>query len=230
MAFASKALPAILALGGLTTLATALPAQAQSACGVGVFDASVLDTSFSCVAGDKIYSNFISLAGTEPLPANFRFSIIDADPEHTVSTIGTFSGGAAAGGGGVAKTYGMGYKVSIVPGEPRVITSFTTDFTLTEGLNNTKTLQAVVPAAGTATAIRTNGTAPSVPVTISPGATSVDFISQMVVSATTVQVTGWNDTVFQTDPNVVPGPLPILGAGIAFGYSRKLRSRIKALS
>jgi hypothetical protein len=52
----------------------------------------------------------------------------------------------------------------------------------------------------------------------------------MVVSATTVQVTGWNDTVFQTDPNVVPGPLPILGAGIAFGYSRKLRSRIKALS
>jgi hypothetical protein len=25
-----------------------------------------------------------------------------------------------------------------------------------------------------------------------------------------------------------PGPLPVLGAGAAFGFSRKLRSRIKA--
>ncbi len=25
----------------------------------------------------------------------------------------------------------------------------------------------------------------------------------------------------------VPGPLPILGAGVAFGYSRRLRKRIK---
>jgi|688.fasta_scaffold290802_1 hypothetical protein len=230
MALAFKALPAVLALGGFSALATALPAQAQTDCGFGVFTASVLNTSFSCVAGDKIYSNFTSLAGTNALPENFRFSIIDAAPQHTISTLGTFSGGAAIGGGGVAKTYGIGYRVSIAPGEPRVISSFTTDFTLTEGLNNIKTLQAILPPAGTATAIRTNGTAPSVPVAITPGATSVDFISQMVVSATTVQVTGWNDTLFQTDANVVPGPLPILGAGIAFGYSRKLRSRIKALS
>lgn len=28
----------------------------------------------------------------------------------------------------------------------------------------------------------------------------------------------------------VPGPLPVLGAGAAFGFSRKLRSRIKASS
>lgn len=25
-----------------------------------------------------------------------------------------------------------------------------------------------------------------------------------------------------------PGPLPVLGAGVAFGFSRKLRQRIKA--
>jgi hypothetical protein len=30
------------------------------------------------------------------------------------------------------------------------------------------------------------------------------------------------------DFHQVPGPLPILGAGAAFGLSRKLRSRIKA--
>lgn len=35
-------------------------------------------------------------------------------------------------------------------------------------------------------------------------------------------LTGFTDTVTQT-----PGPLPILGAGAAFGFSRKLRRRIK---
>jgi hypothetical protein len=32
----------------------------------------------------------------------------------------------------------------------------------------------------------------------------------------------------QGTPSTVPGPLPLLGAGMAFGFSRKLRSRIKA--
>jgi hypothetical protein len=32
----------------------------------------------------------------------------------------------------------------------------------------------------------------------------------------------------QTTIDKVPGPLPLLGAGMAFGFSRKLRSRIKA--
>jgi hypothetical protein len=31
-----------------------------------------------------------------------------------------------------------------------------------------------------------------------------------------------------TQRNQVPGPLPVLGAGMAFGFSRKLRNRIKA--
>jgi len=35
------------------------------------------------------------------------------------------------------------------------------------------------------------------------------------------------DTVTNTF-ETVPGPLPILGAGAAFGFSRKLRGRIKA--
>lgn len=32
------------------------------------------------------------------------------------------------------------------------------------------------------------------------------------------------DTVF---PFVVPGPLPVMGVGVAFGWSRKLRARIR---
>lgn len=37
-------------------------------------------------------------------------------------------------------------------------------------------------------------------------------------------VSSWNNTISQT-----PGPLPILGAGAAFGFSRKLRRRIKSV-
>lgn len=39
------------------------------------------------------------------------------------------------------------------------------------------------------------------------------------------QVTGITNTFMST---AVPGPLPVLGAGAAFGFSRKLRRRIKA--
>jgi hypothetical protein len=37
-------------------------------------------------------------------------------------------------------------------------------------------------------------------------------------------VSSWTNTISQT-----PGPLPILGAGAAFGFSRKLRRRIKSV-
>lgn len=32
---------------------------------------------------------------------------------------------------------------------------------------------------------------------------------------------------FQVTTNPVPGPLPVLGAGAAFGFSRRLRRRIQ---
>lgn len=35
---------------------------------------------------------------------------------------------------------------------------------------------------------------------------------------------GTGDTI---NVNVVPGPLPVLGAGVAFGFSRRLRRRIR---
>ena len=39
---------------------------------------------------------------------------------------------------------------------------------------------------------------------------------------------GWAEWHHSYPESAVPGPLPILGAGAAFGFSRKLRSRIKA--
>jgi hypothetical protein len=38
---------------------------------------------------------------------------------------------------------------------------------------------------------------------------------------------GVNGELLQLTPVSSPGPLPLLGVGAAFGYSRKLRKRIK---
>ncbi len=57
---------------------------------------------------------------------------------------------------------------------------------------------------------------------------SADFVSTLVVNTLpNGLVTGMHDTVIQKfDPESIPDPLPILGAA-AFGFSRKLHSRIK---
>lgn len=51
-----------------------------------------------------------------------------------------------------------------------------------------------------------------------------DFTGTLEINPGT-KVTAWNLTITQT-----PGPLPILGAGAAFGISRKLRRRIKSVA
>lgn len=220
MAIATKALRSALAFGAFASVAITLPAHAAPTPCVGAYSAAQIFTgSFECIAGDKIYSNFVNVSGN--LPGNFFVSIVDADPFHTLSTLGTFSGG------GAGTTYAMSYRVAVDPLiSNRSISTFSTDFTLTSGTGNIKTLTATNPPAGTATATRTNGIAPAPPVVIPGGASQVDFISTLFVSNSNL-ATGYSDTVFQIDPTRVPGPLPILGAAAAFGYSRKLRRRIK---
>jgi hypothetical protein len=56
--------------------------------------------------------------------------------------------------------------------------------------------------------------------------TNQSLVKIYVKDTVTVNANGVLDTV--TNTFQTPGPLPILGAGAAFGFSRKLRSRIKA--
>ncbi|MEB3335489.1 MAG: hypothetical protein VKP70_10955, partial [Cyanobacteriota bacterium] len=56
-----------------------------------------------------------------------------------------------------------------------------------------------------------------------PNATDSFFTNTLVAAAGLDGVNAITQTVSQ-----VPGPLPILGAGAAFGFSRKLRARIKS--
>ena len=50
----------------------------------------------------------------------------------------------------------------------------------------------------------------------------------LTLDVTAGKVTSFDQTVTQSVFSEVPGPLPLLGAGAAFGFSRRIRSRIKA--
>ena len=82
---------------------------------------------------------------------------------------------------------------------------------------------------GTCTTFNTSNTASSGPLSAllgTPGLTI--WVEDTYVTSTTGQITGiTNSFTTQADNTAVPGPLPLLGAGAAFGFSRKLRNRMK---
>ena len=59
----------------------------------------------------------------------------------------------------------------------------------------------------------------------SDGSTMSDFL---VITPATNGFFSTRDSLRDDSPPPVPGPLPILGVGLAFGYSRSLRNRISA--
>ncbi|MCT0206721.1 hypothetical protein [Synechococcus sp. CS-1332] len=63
-----------------------------------------------------------------------------------------------------------------------------------------------------------------------PGVTTAIFTQSFVLAGLPTGASVVNSlglTLTQQGPASVPGPLPILGAGAAFGFSRKLRRRVK---
>jgi hypothetical protein len=65
-----------------------------------------------------------------------------------------------------------------------------------------------------------------------PGTDTTGFLPSIYDKFYIVDTAQANNNTIDAYQNVyrqVPGPLPILGAGAAFGFSRKLRSRIKAI-
>ena len=163
-----------------------------------------------CQIGDKIYSDFDFSMNW--LTGNFGFGNSPAD-QHT------FSGGNLGLMAGSMYTYT--YKVTVDPASPESFLSYRTDIgssdltgtsasnSLANNINLDVSFSQIsggMPSAGTLVAI--NGTT--------------------AVFSGTIDVTSGRVDVLTDSLNQTPGPLPILGAGAAFGFSRKLRNRIKA--
>jgi hypothetical protein len=219
-----KAAAVSVTLGSGLILAHTGSAEAAG-CGTGSYTISQLTTgNFSCFIGDKEYSGF-SFTGITA--GNYSFSTDGAD--HTFT-------GAGLNYSGSGFTYTYSVKLFSAPvGQEFVAFSTGISTSQTNPIQNfSKTLTAtpaVNPSPGSSFANRVNGIV--IPGTVIPFQTGehgpITFTSSVTRSAGRVDVI--TDSISQkfapTDPAQSPAPLPILGAGAAFGLSRKLRRRIK---
>lgn len=132
---------------------------------------------------------------------NIPYTVIFSEPvplTHLVS----FTFGTAPGTGLVPGTYNFDYDITVTTYPAFDIASTTTSFTGSGQIGTITSDQSINPAF--------------------PGGGPVYTATAETVVGPNSNLQEWNLFVTQT-----PGPLPVLGAGAAFGFSRKLRKRIK---
>ncbi|MCP9785025.1 hypothetical protein [Cyanobium sp. N5-Cardenillas] len=184
---------------------------------------------FACQIGDKIYSDFFLTNDSNGALSNAAFLFQNVGANHTLAAFGAFLPG----------TYTFGYTMTVFDAlnSGQSLASIRTDALNSAVGDNvpawTKTLTAITdgPTIDTESSRAglnqfDNGPV-SFPVNDQP--VVADFISELFVDDIANNFTpGFSDTVTKKFiDQKVPGPLPILGAAAAFGFSRKLRSRIK---
>lgn len=198
---------------GLAVTAALSNAPVQAAwmgCGAGSTSAMVqfsdLAAAGSCQVGDKLYSDFDFTIGTADPLAVIRLGNPVGD-QHTLQ------GQASAWTNGT-----FNYKVTAVGSEQIIAIKFDSSSSL---FSPNYQWTAAAPELGVTPAVTlTPGTSSIGP--LYGGPTTVVNVSHTLNNQGADPMQSWTDTVRQT-----PGPLPILGAGAAFGFSRKLRNRIK---
>jgi hypothetical protein len=248
----------LIGAGLAASFLSALPAQAvvpspapfqgntATACSTAPISGSTIfgTPNFACQIGDKIYSNFSVRQDFNNVLRDSTYQFSVTDDNYTLKAFNTFVRKTGPSGAGV---YSLGYKITVA--------NFTSGNTLRIKTINTT---ASSSSSGTGlpdwskTLIATNYSETLGPVNVSqtvPNTTNsngpldfdtttsfADFVSTLTVAnKRSNSVDSFSDTIVQTDykappTDSVPGPLPVLGAGAAFGFSRKLRRRIKQAS
>jgi hypothetical protein len=173
-----------------------------------------------CLVGDKVYSDFqFTPISGQAIPAAAPWGFTFSGPNHTLSAS--------------SLNYGTGsfeymYKVSLfnaVGGQQFV--NYRNSLTTSQvGTNTfTKTLETITPGSITGTSSSSGSTGNLI--SFSPGEVGPIYFKS-VVDVTAGKVDVLTDSLTQLKGgDEVPGPLPIIGAGAAFGFSRRLRKRIK---
>jgi hypothetical protein len=173
-------------------------------------------TGFSCQLGDKIYGNF----SFTNFHSGARFGF-----DEPALGFHTFNGQSLGFGAGSLASYS--YSVAVAPGAIPFIVNYQTSTSQLGGtISLTKTLQDITtPGAGSVGVPSNGGTSPAYSYTLPGVKGPITFSSTITVTSGTL--TQFVDSVEQ-EPKIppVPGPLPLLGAGAAFGFTRKLRKRI----
>lgn len=221
----------LLGVSAGVALTASAPAHAQfSGCGTTSAAGFISALPASCVIGDKLYT-FSGTVGGVTLGTNIhglaQLSLAEnAGAQHTL-TLSSANGLQLAGGAATPaffnytitvilgsetlKTWQTDTQGAISPNDYVNTTAFTNDASGVSPID----LKYCIPGGG-------GGPCSTGPNPFVAGTTTTLVTHSITNEATT---TGFTDTVVQT-----PGPLPILGAGAAFGFTRKLRKRIKAVA
>ena len=215
----------ILAAAASLSLGVIAPAQAAPSCDTSGFAGSsaymitnLIDLgSTGCSIGDKTYSDF-SFFGL----ATGLFGFTKSGADHT------FSGSSLNFTG---SSFEYSYKVTLFnPPAGQEFLAYNTN--------------AAGSSAGSALAFAKflnegSGNGPSVADQDNPGnivTLPAGTITPLIFTSTLTRTGGKIDTITDSltqkldGPAAVPGPLPVLGAGAAFAFSRRLRNRIKQSS
>jgi hypothetical protein len=219
---------ACLALAGIVSLAA--PASAQQCTfdpSYATFggDAYVFTGSqatapgFQCQVGDKLFTDFSG----KPVTDDLQFVLSSENNKHFVKVTGTFDPGSS---------WDLAFNVTAFgPTISEISTYAGSNFIGPMDLN---LMSMLMDDPMTVMASYMNdgmSSDPSMPASITPNVQSLSLMATLQVDSTSMaSADTWTQVITQTAIPPVPGPLPILGAGAAFGFSRKLRRRIAGRS
>lgn len=222
--------PAVISAFSLTgVLVTAQPSHALDLCPGSLAPITsdvVFGGGFSCQIEDKVFSDFEFISADVGFVNNaWSWGVLSGPPFSDYSMTTTNADGL--------RDFKFRYKISITS-DPFFFDKYVTSATGSPTATRTfvKTLEPVLPVAA----------GPLVATPVGGGTSPVDFftpntLKEIVFESELKFTDGFtggraqfvSDTVVQRNHDFgkpVPGPLPILGAGVAFAYSRKVRGRI----
>ncbi len=171
----------------------------------------------SCTIGDKTLNGFSFLGDINGNPAanngfdpedTITFKLLDTG-EHQIILDFTKGANQFATGAGT-----FNYDISVINSSPNVLDTATLNFVnpSTDGIQkSSNTFSTLTTDGSTASFVAGTKTASITDSWTAAAAPTTGSITNTYVQRSTIQV---------------PGPLPVLGAGVAFAYSRKLRKRI----
>ena len=182
----------------------------------------------TCTVRDKIYT-FSKTAF-----ASFATIADDTLLQISQSTFNPFQHSIklSNSGGFQPGPYDFDYSISVAPGNPHLyIKDWFTSAEPVDPFASEYTLETNTDPSGGPAAVIFPSMAITPKVTFPGKPTSADFFNELVVVAGKAGPNGFTNTVTQAQHmKTVPGPLPLLGAAAAFGFSRKLRARIKTMA
>jgi hypothetical protein len=210
---------ALLAAAGTFAFAGAAPANAAACPGGSPSFASLpFPGTFTCQLGG--YS----------ITLNSRTGFVDNDSISFSNPSGALRYSIQADNDWLTGTYSINY--TITAPTAKLLNTFTNNSTSSDSnADNTWTVVSQTAPKITGVSTMTDGNGVLATSTLTPNLFSETFVATLDVTAGGIESVNFriNTTNAPTPPPApVPGPLPIFGAAAAFGFSRKVRNRIKA--